>query len=75
MFNFIRAYFTPARTKWAKDVAERVAWTAAQVALSAVVVTSIGLPEWALVPVAAGLAWVKGVVARHVGDPTSAAIG
>lgn len=74
MSNFITRYFTEARTKWAKDVAERVAWTAAEVVLSYVVVSSIGLPEWAVMPATAGLAWLKGVVAKHVGDPTSAAI-
>lgn len=75
MFDTIARYFTPARRKWARDVAERVSWTAAQVALSAVVVTSWDLPQWALIPIAAGLAYAKGVVAEHVGDPTSAAIG
>jgi len=75
MFSFISRYFTPARRKWARDVAERMAWTAAQVALSAVVVTSWDLPQWSLVPIAAGLSWAKGVVAKHIGDPTSAAIG
>jgi len=75
MFSFIASYFTPARRKWAKDVAERVAWTAAEVVLSYVVVANVGLPQWAVMPATAGLAWAKGLVARHLGDPTSAAIG
>jgi len=75
VFNFVASYFTPVRRKWAKDVSERVAWTAAEVVLSYVVVSSIGLPQWAVMPATAGVAWLKGVVARHVGDPTSAAIG
>jgi len=75
MFDSIAKYLTPARRKWARDVAERVAWTGAEVVLSYVVVSSIGLPQWAVMPATAGVAWLKGVVAQHVGDPTSAAIG
>ena len=75
MLARIAAYFTPSRRTWLKDVSERTAWTAAQVALSAVVITAWDLPTWVLVPVGAGLAWLKGVVARHVGDPDTAAIG
>ena len=69
------AWFTPARTSWARDVAERVGWTAAQCALAGLTVEFLGLPGWALVPAAAGLAYVKGLVAKHVGDPQSAALG
>ena len=48
---------------------ERVAWTAIQAgaAVAAVELTNVA-PVWA-VPIAAGLAWVKGLAARHVGDP------
>jgi len=56
------------------DLAERVVWTAAQVALAGVTVDVFDLPSWAVLPAAAALAAVKGLVARHVGDPDSAAM-
>lgn len=58
---------------WSEDAIERVFWTAVQVGLAAVAVDQIGLPEWAIVPVGAVLALVKAWVAKHVGDPNTAA--
>lgn len=60
--------------KFLLDLAERVFWTAVQavVALLLVVVAEWDY-EW--VPVlTAGLSVLKGVVARHTGDPESAAL-
>lgn len=59
-------------SKWVRDVAERVAWTAAQGALGVVTVEAFDLPVAWVPVVAALLAYAKGVVARRVGDPNSA---
>jgi hypothetical protein len=55
------------------DLGERVAWTAAQVALAGVTVDAFDLPSWAVLPTAAALAALKGLVARRVGSSDSAA--
>ena len=62
---------TRSRRFWL-DLAERVGWTAAQVVLAGVTVDAFALPSWAVVPAAAFLAVVKGLVARHVGSADSA---
>lgn len=62
---------TKTRRFWL-DLAERVGWTAAQVILAGVTVEAFDLPGWAVAPAAAVLAIVKGLVARHVGNPDSA---
>lgn len=53
---------------------ERGGWTLAQVALAAVVVTATPVPVEYIPLVAAGVAFLKGLVARHIGDPDSAAL-
>lgn len=59
---------------WRRDAVERTVWTALQAALATVTVESLGLPAWAVAPVAALLAAVKAVVARRVGDPRTASL-
>lgn len=56
-----------------RDWLERVGWTVAEAAL-AVVAVEVAELEGVYVPViAAGLAALKGLVARQMGDPDSAA--
>lgn len=55
------------------DLAERVLWTALQAALGLLSVELFDLPQWAALPVAAGLAFVKGWVARRIGALDTAA--
>lgn len=57
------------------DLGERTFWTLAEVGV-AVVTVEVGniSPSWS-VPIAAALAVVKGVVAKHIGNSDSAAIG
>lgn len=57
-----------------RDAAERVFWTGVEAVLGAIVVVQFGLPEWAIVPATMALAALKVFVARHVGDPKSAAL-
>lgn len=59
---------------WRRDALERTAWTALQAALATVTVEGLGLPTWAVAPVAALLAALKTVVARRVGDPGTASL-
>lgn len=54
------------------DLAERVAWTAVQAGLGLVTVESLHVSTAYAALVAAALAVVKGVVARHVGNGDSA---
>lgn len=51
---------------FAKDWAERVGWTAVEVAAGVGVVELGELPPWLAVPIAAGLAAVKGYAARQL---------
>lgn len=61
-----------ADSKFMTDAAERVAWTAVQAALSAIVVTGFDLPLWA-VPIGASiLAAAKAYVAKKIGNKDSA---
>lgn len=58
--------------KFIKDTTERVVWTAIQAGVGVVAASAADWPkEWAFV-IAAGIALVKGLVARHIGDPDSA---
>lgn len=59
---------------WGKDAAERVFWTAAEAGLAAVPVATLDLDPIYMVPITAGLAWLKAIVAKHVGDSDSAAV-
>lgn len=54
------------------DWFERVAWTAAQVVLSLVTVDQLDLPTEMVPVLAAGLAAVKGFVAKMIGNSDSA---
>lgn len=58
--------------KFRWDLLERAGWTGAQAAVAVVSVEELGLPEWAVIPVAIGLAAVKGLIAKHVGNRESA---
>lgn len=55
-----------------KDWAERVFWTGAQAVIAAVSFEQFDLPLWSLPIIAAGLAAVKGFVAKQIGDRDSA---
>lgn len=59
-------------SKWLKDVLERTAWTAAQAALAFGITQVSGMKEAWAIPIAAVLAYLKGVAAKHVGNPDSA---
>lgn len=57
-------------------LAERMLWTGLQSAVAFLIVSidSFGIPTAYLPLIAIGLAGVKGVIARHVGDPESPAM-
>jgi len=58
--------------KYLKDLIERTVWTAAQAGLAVLAVNAADWEnEWAIA-IAAGLAVLKGIVARQVGDSNSA---
>lgn len=59
--------------KFRLDLIERVIWTAIQAGLALVTVEAFDLPQVYIPILGAALATLKGVVARKVGDPTSAA--
>lgn len=61
-------------SKYQKDAAERIFWTAAEAVVAVAAVHAVDLPV-ELVPVAtAGLAALKSWIAKRVGDPSSAGI-
>lgn len=61
-------------SKFYKDLLERVAWTAIQAFLGALVVTgNTNYKAAAVAAVAAAISVIKGVAATKVGDPESAA--
>jgi hypothetical protein len=60
--------------KFLVDLAERVGWTAAEAAISVAIVAMTPLQDWWVAPLTAGLSLVKGWIAKHVGDPSSAAL-
>lgn len=55
------------------DLAERVFWTFLQGGLGVITVDALDLPVWAVVPVATGLALLKGLVAKKIGSGNTAA--
>lgn len=65
---------SPIRTKatYIRDLTERTLATAAQGAIAEVVVMSADWPQWVAVPLMAGLAVVKGWLAKYVGNKHSA---
>ncbi|WP_053207962.1 hypothetical protein [Jiangella muralis] len=60
--------------QWAKDAGERIASTTVQAAIAVTAVEVGSLPEWAAVPILAGLTWLKAQAARKLGDPGTAAL-
>lgn len=62
------------RRQWAQDAAERILWTGMEAVVAAISVDQLGLPSWAVAPVAVGLAMIKTLIAKRVGDPQTAAI-
>lgn len=75
LLTALRAMFATSTSfaAFAANISERTGWTLLQVALAAAPAALWGVPvEW--VPlVVAGLALLKGWVARHVGSPETAA--
>jgi len=59
-------------TKFLKDLAERMFWTGAQAALAIVSVDALDIPQTYVIPIAIALAFIKGIVAKHVGNSDSA---
>lgn len=55
------------------DVAERAFWTGVQAGIAALIVVFTDIDWQYGVPIASALAVLKGEIARHVGDPESAA--
>lgn len=62
-------------SKYIRDLIERVIWTAAQAGVGVLVVANTETPTAYAAVIAAGLALVKGFVAKKVGNPDSAALG
>ena len=58
--------------RYAVDLAERVGWTAAEAAVGVIAVEAANWPTWLALPVATGVAIVKGFLARKLGRPDSA---
>ena len=61
-------------TPLVRDALERILWTAIQAGLAVVAVDQLGLPAWAVLPVAVALAAAKTFVASRIGDRESAAM-
>ena len=55
-----------------KDLLERVFWTAIQAGLGVISVEQFDIPKIWVVPIAFGLAILKGIVAKNIGNPDSA---
>lgn len=60
------------RDKYRWDLLERIFWTAAQGALATVTVEGYDWPQWLIIPIMAGLAFLKGLVAKKIGDSGTA---
>lgn len=59
--------------KFALDALERLAWTGAEAAIAQAAVVARDLPPAWVVPIGMAIAAIKAIVARHVGNPDSAA--
>lgn len=59
-------------SKYIKDLAERVFWTGAEAALGILGVETFDWAKGYAIVIALGVALLKGIVAKHVGDPDSA---
>lgn len=62
-------------TDYIRDLVERVGWTAAEAGLAVVITESADWHGTWMPFIAAGLAVLKGAVAKHIGNRNSAAIG
>lgn len=60
-------------TPFWKDWLERVLWTSAQVVVGVLITATANLDGYYVPIIAAGLAALKGLLAKKVGDPNSAA--
>jgi hypothetical protein len=60
---------------WAKDYAERLVWTVIYAVASFALVNLADLPKQWLVIAPVVLMAIKGVAAKKIGDPETAAIG
>ena len=61
-------------SKYAKDLLERVVWTAVQAGVGVAAAEVAGVDAWWGVAAATALAVVKGWVAKHVGNSESASL-
>lgn len=61
--------------KFVRDVAERTFWTAAEAGTAYLSTVQWDLDPVLTVPIATGLAALKGLIAKHVGTKNTAAIG
>lgn len=59
---------------YVRDLVERVLVTATQGAVAEVVIAAANWPQWVAVPALAGLAVVKGWLAKLVGNKDSASL-
>lgn len=57
-----------------RDLLERLLWTITQAGVGVLVVEAADWTAWWAVPIAGLLMYVKGVVAKKVGDPETAAL-
>ncbi len=69
----IRSAFVDAGATGVLGSVERIGWTVAQAAASAVPVALWGVPAEYVPLIAAGLAFLKGAIAKRLGDPGTAA--
>lgn len=58
--------------KFTKDLIERVGWTAAQAGVGVLIVANTDTPTAYAAVIAAGLALVKGFIAKKIGNADSA---
>lgn len=53
------------------DVAERVMWTAIEAVIAVLAVHTADLDPMWVAPATAGLALIKGLIAKHIGEPSA----
>ncbi len=59
-------------TKYVKDLLERTGWTALEAGVGVLAVENFDWAKGWAVPIAFGVAFLKGIVAKHVGNSDSA---
>lgn len=62
-----------AASTWA-DLGERAAWTLLQAGIGEEAVHLVSWPQWAVAPIAMGLALIKGALASKFGKGTAATL-